>query len=551
MIAPPTDSQIAQVSSSNSGPQTEVSLEDLNKLRELARGSLFFFAKGILNFDWLVPDVHKPLCKLLEDDSMRKLKITLPRGWLKTTVCSIAFPLWLGIRDPNVRVLIVQNTFTNASKKLGHIRAIIERNPLFRALWPDLLPTKDSTWKTESLCLNRTKQYDESTFECAGTNTGVVSRHYDIIVEDDTVAPKLNELGEENLLPTKEDIVQAIGWHRLVPPLLNDLERSRNIVVGTRWFEKDLLSWIDENDPKFVSYSRAVREDQEGNPDESAKPAWPERFNDNVLEDLEISMGPYLFSCLYMNMPVSSTSMTFRPEWVKYYDEEPQDLAVYTTVDPASDPEMLKGKDPDYSVVMTTGKNLVDGKIYVLDYFMEKCNPGELTDAIFNHVALWSPIKVAVEAGAYQATLLYWLKERMAKKDKFFMVEPLTRGNKKKSQSIEGLQPVFASGNIFIRNWMKDLVSQLTSWPLGAHDDVVDALSMQLQLWTLTATYREERQRALGPSPLDFNHALKELLDRNNNNAGPLYDLVTPKRKDDPWDRPFMQKGHRGFSRVS
>jgi len=41
------------------------------------------------------------------------------------------------------------------------------------------------------------------------------------------------------LLPVKEDIDLAIGFHRGVIDLQVDFERDQILIVGTRWFEKD------------------------------------------------------------------------------------------------------------------------------------------------------------------------------------------------------------------------------------------------------------------------------------------------------------------------
>ena len=484
------------------GLTDQVSAETLKELRSIAENDFYFFAKGILGFDWLVPHVHKNLCELLEDFTQNtRIKLTLPRGWLKTTLCSIAYPSWRAVKNPNVRIMLVQNTFTNACAKLRSIRAIFERNELFRALWPEVLPGPMSVWKNDSLCVSRSGTFPESTFEAAGTNTQVTSRHYDVIIEDDTVAPERSDLGEENLAPSKEDVVQAIGYHRLVVPLLTNPKTAQNIVVGTRWFDKDLLSWIDENEKEvFRSYSRACREDENGRPDPTGKLTYPERFGDDVLEQLSRALGPYMFSCLYMNQPVRSADMLFLLDWISYYDAPQRDLAVYTTIDLADDPESTRTL-PDRNVVLTAGKDLVRGNVYVLDYFAERCNPGKVIDKLFEHVEKYNPLSVRIETVAYQGSMLYWVKEQMRKREKFFLVEGLKHGKKSKQARIQGLQPLVQSGTLKFRRWMTELVGELLAFPLGATDDIADALAMQLELWR---NVRTKAGQQLDQSEEDF-----------------------------------------------
>lgn len=491
---------------------------ELDELRRKGEESLYFFAKGILKYSWLVPHVHMPVVKVLEDVTRNRKRFVLPRGWLKTTLCTISYPIWRAVKNPNIRILLAQNTSTNAKKKLSEIRGQFENNGLLRALYPHLLPGKDNAWNVDSACLTRTASYPEATFEACGVRTQVTSRHYDIIIEDDTVAPDLDELGEEGVIvPSQEDVAQAIGWHRLVPPLLTDPSTGEILVVGTRWYESDLMKWIGDHEHQYAVIERACLEDDEGKPDRKGIVTYPERFSHPVLDELETSVGPYLFSCLYLNQPVRSGDMVFKPEWLKHYETPPQSksLAIYTTVDPATDPELAKGRDIDYSVVMTCAKDLIKGHIYVLDYFRGRCNPGELASAIFDHVVRYHPIKVGYEDVAFQRSIEYWLKEMMRSEQVYFILEPVRYGKKAKPIRISALQPLFASGSILLRSHMNELESELMTFPRGKHDDLIDALSMQLQMWKNTLVKEEERQQ-ISTDPLNFENAIRELRGRKN-----------------------------------
>lgn len=497
----------------------------IDSLREKSKESLYFFAKGVLGFDWLDERIHLPLCKKLEKKENTRIKVILPRGWLKTTVASCAYPLWRAIHDPNVRVLLCQNTFTNACQKLKRMRGTVEGNALFRILFPEILPTGRSTWKTDSLCLNRSKVFDESTFEAAGSGTQVTSRHYDVIIEDDSVAPEGDDLDIDVCAPSKDTVNKAIGWHRLADPLLNSPGESQKIVVGTRWGEVDLLSWIDENEPSYETYTRAAKEGEDGLPDVNGECVYPSRFNEEVLAGLEQTLGPYLYSALYMNSPMSSSQMTFQPEWIQYYDTEPSHLAIYTTVDLAGLPSETKG-DPDYNVVLTAGKDLDTGNIYVLDFWRKRANPGEVIDEIFAQYKRRKFLKVRVEAVAYQATLQYWLKERMRKEGTHFVVENFTHGKRSKEARIQGLVPLFAAGRVFIRSHYKHLEQELLSYPMGQHDDGPDTLSMQVPMWRATRSREDVKRDENAKNPLSFDSAIRELQGRQVKKQGFPYDVM-------------------------
>lgn len=495
--------------------QVQLSPEAIKFLREAARKDLYFLAKGILGFSKLVGHIHKPLCDLLQDQESKRKEVILPRGWFKTTIATIAYPIWLAIQEPssdrgcNERILICQNTHNNARSKLKSIREIWETCGLLRALFPELLPDKRCTWTQDSLTLKRNRTYPEGTFECAGTRTQLASRHYTRIIEDDTVAPDLDEVGMDNLIPSKDDIDQAIGFHRyLVPPLLVH-PTDEVLVIGTRWFQLDLLSWIADNEKDVKSYVRASKEDDLGNPDEGGTITFPERFPQKVLDGLREKMGPYMYSCLYMNTPLRSEEMLFLLEWFLYYETEPRDLLITTTVDPANEEALNRG-ETDWNVVLTTGKSLTTGNIYVLEASRGKWTPSELLNTIFDHQKRWSSVKVGIETVQYQKSLIHWTMEMMRKRNQYFLVEQIQHSGRSKLNRIMGLQPLHAAKRVFYRHHMVWLVNELLMFPYGKHDDGADALSMHLPMWALTEDPEEDEDKPLN-DPLSLDGAELEL----------------------------------------
>ena len=373
--------------------------KELAGLKEKGRQSFYLFAKGILGYDWLTEEIHKPLCDMLQDPNNNRVIAVLPLGWLKSTVCTIAFSIWLTAYNTDLRILIVQNTFGNSVKKLSSIKDQWENNILLRTLFPEALPGKNNRWSSDALELNRKKPSAEATYECAGTKTKVTSRHYDVIIEDDTVAPDLDDLTSNNVIPSQDDINQAIGWHRLMYPLLVDMLHSKSIVVGTRWAPEALIYYVRDNQPEYQVYERACRELKGRIPHVAGECVYPERFPKEVLDQLERSMGPYLFACLYMNNPMRSEDMVFSPSWFLFYSSTPARSVRYTTVDMSIYQEEKKTKgDPDYSVVMTCAVDVFRGEKYVLDYDRERCSPNRLIDLIFKHQEQYDPAIVGIEA---------------------------------------------------------------------------------------------------------------------------------------------------------
>jgi predicted phage terminase large subunit-like protein len=530
------------ISGAHDADDLKVSQDYLAELKENAKASLYIFAKGILGYDRFDPSIHRPLCRLLEDPENSRLMIVLPRGWYKTTLATIAYPIWCAVRNPNVRILIVQNTHTNAMAKLKSISDHFRHNQLFRAMFPEILPDKNCMWTQETLTVPRPRAAAEGTIDAAGTRTQLTGRHYDKIIEDDTVAPALSDIGEENVAPTKEDVVQAIGFHRfLVPPLLvhpTD-KRYQNIVIGTRWFEKDLISWVKdpENKQHFTTYERSVRENERGESDPEGKITFPAQFSEEALETLEGSMGTYMFSCLYLNKPMRSDQAMFRDDDLQLFHTEPLGLAKYTTVDLATDPSMAKG-EVDYNVIFTTGIDMETGNIYVLHYHAMRANPKDVMDELFRQVETYNPLNVGIEAIAYQKSFVHFVKQRQADTGNYFQVTPITGHGRSKGLRIMGLQPYVATHRVFIRQWMASLRTQLIGYPLTAHDDIADAFAMQLELWPTTFRTLPGQYKAT-PSRMSLDAAYEEIKARKQREGqlipGTLSDIYHVRQRGLRW----------------
>ena len=461
--------------------ELELTSEEIKNIAQKGRDNFFFFTRAILAFNKVDPIIHMPLCGILEDYEVEtRVMIILPRDWYKTTIATIAYPVWRAIKNPDLRILFVQYTFSNACKKLNSIKGIFEKNMLFRTCYKELLPTSDCIWKNEALCITRKISAPESTFEAAGTGTQVTGRHYGLIVEDDTVAPDIDNMTGILMQPTQADIEKAIGWHRLAHPLLIEPLESQILVIGTRWAERDLLQWVEENEPSYKIVTRAVKENEYGDPDDDGKIIWPKRFNQVVIDQLKTALGLYMYSALYLNSPLAAGNQVFRSEWIRYYTDIPPNCIFATAVDPAA-ADSDSTSDPDYNVTETIAIDAMTGRIYIVHYDRERCDPGQVINKIFDHNRAFNPITTKVESNAYQKTLAYWINQRQQSENDYFLVEPVNNIRSKEDR-IKGLQPFFAAGKVFIKTDMSAFESELLAFPRGRHDDLIDALSTLLPI---------------------------------------------------------------------
>lgn len=469
MIPPGDSSGVSGAGESSSEISTLSSLtpDEIKSLRAAVTENLYLFARIVLGLDFLYAPLHDPLCDFLAQCPKRSV-IVLPRGFLKTSVVTKAYPIWRAVRNPNIRMLIVSNSEPNAKKMVSQIKQVFERNRVFQWLFPDLIPDfAHCRWSDLAAEINRDASigYQEATFEGAGVGSNVVSRHYDLIIEDDTLSPRKDDATGAELMPMKEEVDQVIGWHRLATSLLITPDQGEIVVVGTRWAYHDLIGSIIQECPEYAHFQRAAVED--------GKPTYPTRFPQTALEFIEKEQGPYMFQALYMNRPVAAEKQIFKPEWVREFEFAPANLRTFMAVDLAIKQE----ESADYNAIIVGGMDSV-GRLYILNAVRMRATPREIVDAIFRLAREHPGIeRVAVEAVAYQAAMIYMLNDRMVEEGVFLPVEAIKRRERTKEQRILRLQPLMANGRLWFRPTQPELKRELLEFPYGRHDDMIDAMS--------------------------------------------------------------------------
>lgn len=459
---------------------------ELKEMRELALNSLYFFAKAILGWDWLEPHVHREPGEMLEDETNKRLQFTLPRGFIKTTFLTISYAIWRALppreeyaeqnltdplHDPNVRILIVQNTIGNARKRINVIRTQFENNVLLQRLFPEIIPEKfqgsNRRWSDSHAQIERTESHPEATWEAAGVGTSLVSRHYSEIIEDDIIAPRKDDITGTEAMPTREEVEKAIGFHRSAISLLANPKDGRIINIGTRWSKFDVIQYIiDEQMPPYKRFELSAL-------DENGNPTYPERFDKETLEGIKAEQGTYIFSSQYLNKPYDSSKMVFKPNWIRKRKTMPDlsEMKIYTSVDPA----IGQKKDNDYSVILTAGVTAYR-ELCVLEYVRRKLNPSEIIAEIFNHNGVYSPLKVIIESTAWQAALAHFTRKEALERLEYLPIVEF-KPKRAKETRIRGLQPIAQREKLFIRPYHKELYTELIDFPYGNHDDIADALA--------------------------------------------------------------------------
>ncbi|MDD3930270.1 MAG: phage terminase large subunit [Sphaerochaeta sp.] len=154
--------------------------------------------------------------------------------------------------------------------------------------------------------------------------------------------------------------------------------------------------------------------------------------------------------------------------WLKYEDHAPlQHLDIALGVDLA----ISEKATADYTAVVVLGRD-IQGNLHVLDVQRMRGSFNEQIVFIEQLAAKWNPFVVAIEEVNYQKALIQQLSA-----DSLLNV----RGIKPISDKVSRFAPLEARyelGQVYhVRGLPPEFESELLSFPMGAHDDMCDALA--------------------------------------------------------------------------
>lgn len=466
----------------------QILIEQFNKQKELfnqvlyqkSKDSLYIFNKYILGIeDSKAPlaQFHKDLCNFVTDNRKKKKLILIPRGHLKSTLITIGYSVQSIVNNPNIRILILNATWQMAVDFLTEIKRHLLTNEKIQEIFPEVYEaaSNNEEWSQDRILISRSdRNIKGPTVWATGVDSNLVGSHPDLIIFDDVV--------NRDNSTTQEQIEKVILRYKDALDLLEP--GGQLIVIGTRWSESDLYSWMmDKEQGVAASYDVMIKQAYDGDilTGEGFQALWPEKFSRRELAARLREKGWFEFSAQYMNNPIPDEAATFKRSDFQYYDFTDirgKELTKVLTIDPAISQE----KDADFTGMVGCG---IDSfrNLFVLDIVREHLTPKQLIDKIFMLQEMWHFTHIGIETVAYQKALAYSLREEMQKRGRYLPITEFKSHEQSKDQRIKGLQPLYANHQIFHRKDLPKnvyLEAELSAFPRSRHDDVLDALSMQL-----------------------------------------------------------------------
>lgn len=418
---------------------------------------------------------HRLIARELEhieafgDRDYKILIVTVPPRHGKSQQCSIDFPAWYLGRNPEKEFINASYSFDLAQDFGGKTRNKIDSEQ-FKFIFPGIKLKEDEKargrWKTN---------YGGG-YLSTGVGGQLTGHGAHILNIDDPT--KNREEAESELMREKNwDWFTSTAFTRLAPG-------GVVVIIMTRWHMSDLVGRILAHPElskrtKLLSFPAMAERDQQ--PYRSAgQPLWPERFSHEALREIKSTVGPYDWAALYQGNPVLTESQEFKPSWIKKTNEMQVSMMScrrFLTIDTA----MSKKTQADFTGICDNSVN--QENFWHLRAWGAKLGPEELVDAIFSLHRSNKYEAIGIERTAYLDGLKPYLDSEQRKRNMFLPIVELKHNQVNKEIRIRGLIPRYASGSVFhVDGMCKELEEQMTTFPVGVHDDVLDAVAYQLQV---------------------------------------------------------------------
>jgi predicted phage terminase large subunit-like protein len=516
-------------------------IEGWKKMRQRARTDLLFLCQHVLGYEDVHALVHGPVIEKLQqfpggedvvnEDGLlvsytpavpvyelegRRRRLFLdPRGFLKTTVITVAHTIQWIINYPDIRILIVHAVGEQAQKVLAEIKGHLQYNENFRWLFYEHCPPPKKAsdfgnMQQFTTCARLKKWLKEPTVEATSIESTTAGTHMEVI--------KCTDIVDKENVRTPERIRQIKISFAQLQYLLDEPAKSWLDVEGTTYDFSDCYNMILDSELKKNENERLWGIHRRGALDSAGNPLWEKPvagrtkcFDKKAIEAVRSDpmMDTYTFMAQYMNQCIAAADAYFDPtqfQWTKTELIKAVCRRYHATVDLATvDPLYgIKGTE-DFTVLAVAGFDQMN-RGYVCDLSRGRYKPDEVIAEIFRLYERWN-CDFGIEDAAGARQIIPYLQREMAKRNTWPILRLIKRDTRiSKQERIAGLQPWVRAGDLRFAQelpWKEELILEFARFPRYSHDDIVDAISDQMQNRSYFGPNktREEMEQASNPWP--------------------------------------------------
>ena len=397
----------------------------------------------------------------VEQGTCDRLMLLLPPRHGKSELASRRFGAWYLGRQPDRSLIAASASATLAEGYGRDVRNIINSHA-YAALF-------DTRISEDSKAKGRWHTNTDGQYYAVGVGGDVMGRGGDVFLIDDPFA---------NMADAQSALKRERVWEWYTGTAYNRLEPGGAIIlINHRMHEDDLsgriLAQQAAGGDRFEVIEFPAISD-------AGHALCPERYTLDELQRIRANTLPRFWSALYQQRPAPEDGDYFKSDWLRSYAEVParDTLRVYGGSDYA-----VTRDGGDYTAHVVIGLD-PRGRIYLLDVWRGRTDSSVWIEAFCDLVEKWAPIGWAEERGQIRSGVGPFLTRRMRERCTFVHREGFpARGDKSiRAQSIRGRMALDGLYVPVHAGWYADFETELLTFPMGKHDDQVDALGLVGQL---------------------------------------------------------------------
>lgn len=416
-----------------------------------------FVASNYKNSKIKAPHIKKLAKELthLRDDEFDRLCVAMPPRHSKSSMVTLAFPLWLIFQDHDLDILIV-NAESTLSEKFGiRLREAIKRYGfLFNVYLSDV---KHSS--THLMFCDKEGNLYKGSIRLVGADGSITGQDCNYLIIDDPYK------GYKDTTPTLLE-KKKIWYDTIIEQRLED--DGKLILLHTRWASQDLQGYFKKyfpEDYKFLEFS-AILED--------GTTLWPEKYDREYFEKKRKIMGDRLFESIYQQKPIDDTANFFAMEHIHWFRPEMEILYNGRGWDMASS---SPGKN-DFTAGVPMYVLEDNKSILITDYVHGQFGK-ETTKTVKDTVHLDGTDYIQVietgVAAAGQILFDNW-EEQL---EGYFLERAKALPNNSKADRATPLKDYIYDGHVYVdiidKKLRQRFIDEFKAFPDGEHEDIVDA----------------------------------------------------------------------------
>lgn len=405
-----------------------------------------------------------------------RLIINMPPRYLKSILCSVAFPAYVLGHEPHRRIITLSYGADLSTKFAADFRTMITS-----AEYRRLFPAMEIERMTDEE-IRTTLRGFRKVSSVGGPLTGIGGDTF--ILDDPQKAVDAQSATHRKNLQ---------DWFaNTVISRLDDKKNDAIIVVQQRVHMDDLSGYlIAQSDDWHVLNLAAIAPIDEEVPigmesfhrRRAGEALHPERESIQTLEALQRQLGPDVFSAQYQQSPVPPGGAMIKREWLRYYDELPE-ISPRDKVIQSWDTASKEGTSNSWSVC-TTWRVTRNKDYYLLDLTRGRFEYPQLKAVAIELAKRFKPSRIAIEDASTGIALTQELRQILHRRIEAIKVD------RDKVGRMYVQSDKFSDGYVFFpRNaaFLAELEAELLSFPNGKTDDQVDSISQALayKLWGYT-----------------------------------------------------------------